>query len=403
MAGNSEQDDRLFVRDGWRHYRRRYSMSEVRWGLACLAALLLIAGWVAWKGAHPVDPSLFADGAGLLKSAPAARPITATPAVPAPTASTAPAAPVAPPPTAAERGPLPTALAGAGWREDKIAQFDPENLYVKIDGRADYFKGFGFRRMWSVLLVSVQDPATTVDVEMYDLGRPDNALGAYGGERAPDAKPQIDERGLWHLARNALYMARGPYYLRVIGSDETPVVTGKLQALAAALNAAIPGQPLPWAYGLFVGELGLDPGRVTYYPDNAFSFSFAQDVWAARPKGKTDDLELFVAARSGAAEARALATALRKGFAQFGEPAGKLDGVPILKDQFLGAFTVVVPVDRWVLGVRGAASKDMLQAELGRLQQSLAHAPASLKERARPVNDGKASGGKREGEGEHER
>jgi uncharacterized protein DUF6599 len=384
MAGKSEEEDRLFVRDGWRHYRRRYSLAEVRWGLACFAALLLLAGWVAWKGAHPVDPLLFADGAALLKTAPAARTVTATPAVPSPTS----AAP------AAERGPLPRTLAGAGWREDKITQFDPENLYVKIDGRADFFKGFGFRHLWSVLLVSEQDPATTVDVEMYDLARPANALGAYGGERAPDAKPNVDERGLWHLARNALYMARGPYYLRVIGSDETPAMTAKLQALAETLNGAIPGEPLPWAYGLFVGQLGLDPGRVTYFPENAFSFSFARDVWAARPKGKTDDLELFVAARATAVEARALTAALRKGFGQFGEPAGKIDGVPLLKDQFLGAFTAVVASDRWVLGVRGAATKEMMQAELGRLQQGLAQAPAALKERARPINDSTASGGK---------
>jgi hypothetical protein len=225
---------------------------------------------------------------------------------------------------------------------------------------------------------------------MYDLGRPANALGAYGGERAPDTRPNIDERGLWHLARNALYMARGPYYLRVIGSDETPVITRQLAAVAETLKTTIPGEPLPWAYGLFVGELGLDPGRVTYYPENAFSFAFARDVWAARPRGKTDDLELFVAARSGPSDARALAAALRKGFMQFGEAAGKLDGAPVLKDQFLGAFTVVLPVDRWVLGVRGAASKDMLQAELGRLQQGLAHAPAALRDRARPASDSTA-------------
>jgi hypothetical protein len=389
MAGSSEQDDRLFVRDGWRHYRRRYSLAEVRWGLACLGALLLIGGWVAWKGAHP-DPALFADGAALLKSGrPTDLPVTG-PVTP-PTASAAHPTPAAPamapaePAAAAGRGPLPTSLAGAGWREEKIAQFDPENLYVKIDGRADFFKGFGFRRLWSVLLVSEHDAATTVDVEMYDLGRPDNALGVYGAERAPDARPKVEERGLWHLARNALYMARGPYYLRVIGSDESPAMTAKLSALADALNAAIAGQPLPWAYGIFVGAMGLDPGRVTYFPENAFSFSFARDVWAARPRGKNDDLELFIAARTTPAEARTLAAALRRGFGQFGEPAGKLDGAPVLKDQFLGALTVVVPHERWVLGVRGAATREMLQTELGRLSKSLADAPASLKDRARPA------------------
>lgn len=357
MADKGNDEDRLLVRDGWRHYRRTYSLAEVRWGLAVLGLLMLITLWVLWKGRHP-DPTLFSDGTALLKAA-------------------------APPP--AERGPLPSALAGAGWREDKITQFDPENLYVKIDGRADWFKGFGFRRLYGVVLASEKDPATTIDVEMYDLGSAANALGAYGGERAPDVKPQISDTGLHHIARNALYMARGPYYLRVIGSDESPAVTDKLRSLTESLGAGIKGEPLPWSYGLFVGSLGIDPGKISYFVENAFSFAFARDVWAARPKGKDDDLELFVAARGTAAEARDLAGKLHKGFLGFGTAAGKEAGVPLVKDQFLNAFTAVTSSDRWVLGVRGAATKEMLAAELARLQNALAQAPQALKDRAQPA------------------
>jgi hypothetical protein len=364
MADKGNDEDRLFVRDGWRHYRRTYSLTEVRWGLLVLGVLLAIGLWVLWKGRHP-DPTLFSDGTALLKAA-------------------------APPP--ADRGPLPKGLASAGWREDRIAQFDPENLYVKIDGRADWFKSFGFRRLYGVLLVSEKDPATTIDVEMYDLGSAANALGAYGGERAPDVKPQLTDTGLFHVARNALFMARGPYYLRVIGSDESPAVTAELRALAESLGTSIKGEPLPWAYGFFVGGLGIDPGKVSYFVQNAFSFSFARDVWAARPKGKDDDLELFVAARASAAEAKDLAGKLHKGFLGFGTAAGKQGAVPLVKDQFLNAFTAVTASDRWVLGVRGAATKELLASELTRLQDALAQAPQALKDRAQPAVE-KAGGG----------
>jgi hypothetical protein len=378
MAEKQTDEDRLFVRDGWRHYRRTYSLKEVRWGLAVLAALAAIAGWVAWKGRHP-DPSLFEDGTALFaKEAPAAP----AAAAPVPVAATAPPGPASAAP--ADRGPLPTALAGPGWREERLAQYDPDNLYVKINGRADWFKSFGFRRLHSVLLVSEKDPAATIDVEMYDLARPANALGAYGGERAPDVKPEVTDSGLQHIARNALYMARGPYYLRVIGSDESPPITEKLRALAGTLGAGVKGEPLPWAYGLFVGGMGIDPGQISYFVENAFSFGFARDVWAARPRGKNDDLELFIAARQSAPEARKLAGQLRKGFLGFGAAAGKLGGVPLVKDQFLNAFTAVTSKDRWVLGVRGAATKELLAAELARLEEALAQAPRSVKDRARP-------------------
>jgi hypothetical protein len=366
MADKGTEEDRLFVRDGWRHYRRTYSLAEVRWGLLVLGVLVAIAIWVFWKGKHP-DPELFSDGAKLL-------------------AAPGPGAP------AADRGPLP-GLAGAGWREERIAQFDPENLYVKIDGRADWFKAFGFKRLYGVLLVSEKDPTVTVDVEMYDLGKAANALGCYGGERAPDIKPVISDTGLHHIARNALYMARGPYYLRVIGSDESPAVLAQLAALATKLGAAIPGEPLPWAYGLFVGGMGIDPGKITYSVENAFSFAFARDVWTARPRGKDDDLELFVAARASAAEARELATKLHQGFLGFGAAAGKVGAVPIVKDQFLNALTAVTHQDRWVLGVRGAADKAMLTGELARLQDALTQAPKALKDRAVPAVVEKAGGG----------
>src|SRR5262245_59444734 len=163
MAAESDDDDRLFVRDGWRHYRRRYSMAEVRWGLATFGVLALVAGWVAWKGAHQ-DPTLFTDATSLMKPATG----TGGVAVPIAVAAGAAAAPT-PAPAPADRGPLPRSLAGAGWREDKIAQFDPENLYVKIDGRADYFRAFGFRRLTSVLLVDEQGPTTTITVGACEL------------------------------------------------------------------------------------------------------------------------------------------------------------------------------------------------------------------------------------------
>ena len=47
-------DDRLFARDGFKHFRRTYSLAEVRWGLGVGVVLLVITGWVWWKGKHRI-------------------------------------------------------------------------------------------------------------------------------------------------------------------------------------------------------------------------------------------------------------------------------------------------------------------------------------------------------------
>jgi hypothetical protein len=373
-----DQDDRLFVRDGWRHYRRRYSVTEVRWGLACFAVLVGITGWVVWRGRHP-DPNLLGDAAAVLEAKPGL-------ALPTPTATPpAPASGVPPAPVAGDRGPLPRTLAGTGWKEDKLAQFDEENLYVKINGRADYFRAFNFRRLFSVLLTSDKDSGTTVDVEIYDLGSGPNALGAYSGERPPDAKVEVSDAGLHHFDRNALYLARGPYYVRVIGSDETPVVTEKLRQLADVLIRDVPGEPLPWAYGLLIGQMNIGADKITYSAKNAFSLGFADDVWAARPQGKQTDLELFVSVRPNPAAARAFAEKLRKSFLELGTRAGKVSGVELVKDQFLGLFSAVTTQNQFVMGVRGAAGKDDAAAEIARLRKAISGAPAELLARAQPA------------------
>jgi hypothetical protein len=408
MALESNDDDRLFVRDGWRHYRRTYSVAEARWGLVTFAAMVVLVGWVIWRGGHPVDPALFADGTDLL-----VKPGTVVPAGYAPSsAGAAPAAEgakltVGPASAgggtavqetqtpegasaAVGRGPLPRGLAGTDWNEDKVAVFDEENLYVKIDGRADYFRAFHFKRLHSVLLTNVADSSVTIDVEMYDVSTNPNALGAYSGERPPNAKVQVTEAGLHHFDRNALYLARGPYYIRVIGSDETPVITRKLQQIADKMLSDVGGEPLPWAYGLFIGQLNLGADKITYSAKNAFSLGFANDVWAVRPEGKETDLELFVSARANGPAARKLVGQLTAAFLELGKAEGKGGGVTLVKDQFLGLYSGATSAGsggRFEVGVRGAASQDKALQELERLRQALAGAPAELLARAVPSGE----------------
>jgi hypothetical protein len=409
MAAETNDEDRLLVRDGWKHYRRTYSLTEVRWGLACAGFLVLLVGWVIWKGRHP-DPALFSDGASLLEGAgkstvtvapPGAPPVTGAPAVAASPAAPAAAgqgaiaegaaAPAAGQAAAGEtgsavgRGPLPRGLAGSGWTEDKVVSFDEENLYVKIDGRADYFRAFHFKRMHSVLLTSSADSNLTIDVEMYDVSNTANALGAYSGERPPNAKVEVTEAGLHHFDRNALYLARGPYYIRVIGSDETPPIVAKLRQIADKMLAEVGGEPLPWAYGLFIGQMNLGADKITYSAKNAFSLGFANDFWAVRPEGKDTDLELFVSARASAADGRKIAGQLKGSFLEMGEAAGKAGAVPLVKDRFLGLYSGAGSSDRFVYGVRGAASQQAAGAELARLHKALAGAPPALLQRAVPA------------------
>src|SRR5690606_41241682 len=107
-------------------------------------------------------------------------------------------------------------------------------------------------------------------------------------------------------SRNALFLTRGKYYVRAIGSDDSAVVKQQLAHLERALVDGMNGESqLPWAYELFVKKLEYVPAKVMYMPANALSFEFGRDVYTARGDG---DLLLFAVVEESDAAAGALAT-----------------------------------------------------------------------------------------------
>jgi len=314
----TKKADRIFVQNGRRLYRRRFSTTEIRLGFLVLIALFSILGWVAWKGAHP-DPALFALDTDLAQPA-AARGV--------------------------DRGPVPTGLASEGWSEGDLSQFDTDNLYVKINGREGYYKSFGFERLYFLSIIMTQDVQTAVDIELYDLGSTANAVGAYSGERSPGVTPQASESGLEHLDRNALFLTRGRFYLRAIGSDESPEVIAQLEHLRRRFDTELPAEPLPWGYALFAGRMGIEPGAISFVPENAFSFGFARNVYSARLE---DDAELFVTSAGSEAGARELAQQFMDGFRQYGTGGGDF-----IKDQYLGTWATATVSGPWVVGIHRA-------------------------------------------------
>ena len=341
-------EDRILVRDGRRHHRRRYSRMEFRLGLGLLAALGILLAWVAWRGAHP-DPALF--------SAPVDGDAGAGPGVAAVTA---------------DRGPLPADLVTPGWTETGAATFGPDNLYEKIDGREDFYKSFGFRRLWFISLQADDAAERAVDVEAYDLGEGANALGALSAEKPEGAAVEAGDAGLVVLDRNALYVARGPYYVRAIGSEESPPVRALLEHVRARLEAALPGEALPWAWALFVGRLGMDPGAISFTAENAFSFGFAKDVWSAR---RSDETELFVVATAGDAAATDLAGQFTAGFTEYGDAAGTSNGVSWAADRYLKTVSGAKSTGRWVIGVYGAPDLATAEAQLARISEAVRGLP----------------------------
>jgi hypothetical protein len=336
-----QKKDRLFTDSPWRHYRRRYSVTEFRIGLGIVGILAAIAVWILVRGQHP-DPEIYGEGRSLVKRG--AR--------------------------AMERGALPAGLAPKGWKEASASVFGKDNVYEKINGREGFYKSYGFESLAFVTIVDEEDNTRTVDVELFDLGNATNALGCFAGEAPKGQKTMLQNGVLSRRDRNAHYLAKGSFYARSIGSEESPKVTRVLDHLQVVLSAGLEGSDVPWSYALFMGPLGISPSAISYRRENAFSFAFADDVHIARLPDS--EAEYFVSARKSATQATKMRGHYIKGFATIGEVVeDKADGGWV-KDRYLGQFSGAGTIGRVVVGIRGAEDLARGKKALEALRAALA-------------------------------
>ncbi|MCL4806993.1 MAG: hypothetical protein KJ062_04230 [Thermoanaerobaculia bacterium] len=385
-SGLDARERRVLNPRPYRVFRKTYSVAEARWGAVVLVLLAGLASWVAWRGAHPDpwlygDPALVPSGSGVEVVEVKGR--SSPDGLPTESGVGPPAAPSAPP---ADRGDLP-ALASPGWTEGAVSRFDAENLYVKINGRADFFLVRGFRSLTFVTLTAAN--GATVDLELYDLGSPENALGAFSAERPPETAATSAGGTSWYVARNALFLARGSSYVRAIGSDETPEVLAQLEHVRAAFDAGLAAGEKPWTVTLFGDALGLPADRLQYTAENAFSFGFARNVTSATlDDGET---ELFVLPAGDEGTAKALAAKLEEGFLGYGERV-EASGATWVKDVYLGAFSRATAAGTMVVGVKGAPDPARAASFLAKLEKAVRSLPPEVARKAAAGSTGAARG-----------
>ena len=382
------------MREGLRSYRKSYDVREAYWGVGISAGLVAVVGWVSYRGAHP-DPSLMDMSAALQAEPESARPLDPTAQPPGARAAPLGGAGRAPEPPAevtragsAERGALPKGLSADGFVEGKLGAYAPDTLYVKINGRAEYYASFGVQSLHAVTL---EGPAgASVDIELYDLGESRNALGCYNGERPPGMDSTLENGSTFRFDRNAAFLARGRHYVRFVGSDESAAVLAEVQRLLELFRRELVGEEMPWGFSLFVDQLKLAPSMVSYLRANAFSFGFAHDVYKASlsPADSQEDMEAFVSVKADAAAAQHAALEYQAAFRSQGVPAGKTaDGLPLSKDEFLGSVSTASSSERFVIGVRGAPNVERLSQTLEQLRAGLRALPAPVLARAVPSPD----------------
>jgi hypothetical protein len=136
---------------------------------------------------------------------------------------------------------LPLSDLPAGWSPGKsgtkyIESFNADNLYEKIDGRAESFLQYGVKGMAYTYYHPTGDPSNELQLYVFEMADSLKALGKYGSEKPDEAKviPLGDEG--YTAAGSTLFYA-GKYYTQIVSTQDDPKFASFALVLAKRVAA----------------------------------------------------------------------------------------------------------------------------------------------------------------------
>ena len=132
-----------------------------------------------------------------------------------------------------------------GWTAAKsgtkyIESFNADNLYEKIDGRAESFLQYGVKGMAYTFYHPIGDPSNELQLYVFEMADALKALGKYGSEKPDEAKVILVGDEGYTSAGSTLFYA-GKYYTQIVSTQDDP----KFAAFALELARRVAGKQKP--------------------------------------------------------------------------------------------------------------------------------------------------------------
>jgi hypothetical protein len=118
--------------------------------------------------------------------------------------------------------------------------YEPDNLWQYIDGAADLYLLYGFRKLITTEYAVGAD-SNRANVEIYCMESPMHAFGIYAAERSRDEQPvAIGVQG--QLGPDVLNFYKGPYYAKMISFAPSKDASASLAQMGRSIADKIPGE-----------------------------------------------------------------------------------------------------------------------------------------------------------------
>jgi len=235
--------------------------------------------------------------------------------------------------------------------------FNEENLFEKIDGKADLYLTVGFVELRCRRLALKAQPDAWCEMFVYDMAKLPQAFCVYSQQRRSEAQP-LDIATYAYRTKNSLYFVCGRYYVEVVTAMPTEPMLTAMLALSRQFIAQNGGatERLP-ELALFPSA-NLVPDSHILYIAEAFGFDQLKNVFTAKYKAGNAEVTAFLTGCDDEVKATALAEAYRKFLLENGGKA-----LPAANAvELMGNVEIVFAKGKQVVGVHAALNLEAAQA-----------------------------------------
>jgi hypothetical protein len=308
--------------------------------------------------------------------------------------------------------------------EHYIESFNADNLYEKIDGRAESFIQFGVKGMAYAFYHPTGDPSNELQLYIFEMSDPLKALGKYGSEK-PDEFNAVPIGNEGYTTAGSTLFYSGRYYTQIVSTQDDPKFTAFAldlakrvatrqkpggataspaagTAVAAATNqpangagapaaepskgstaetkpnaekpTPAPAEVTPATFFAFLPAANRQ-GDPKYVAQDVFGYSFLSDVFMADYKQGNDSWQGFLRPYRDAQEAKAVLEKYVVGVKKDGAEVKTLStpgADEIVLSNNIGLVDVIFRKGNTLAGANGATSAAAAEAFARDLAKSLA-------------------------------
>ena len=270
------------------------------------------------------------------------------------------------------------------WTKDGDHQsFEGEDLFIYIDGGAEIYFEYGFRRV--IVQDYRNDAGSRLSLEIFEMQFPESAYGMFTFKSSPRGEAVIlgDE---CRLAEYYLNLRKGRYLVTITGLDQDSTPRDGLVSLAGLVEKKLGGGGEPPSLISLLPEEGLNPQSLKFFKGplalyNIYPF-FREDVFAFQAGIKGDyanRYSLFLFEYSAEETARGRFSETRVKFSS--EPKYghiRWDGELLRVRDDKGRAMLARHFGRFIILVLGEDNRETAEALLARAEKRL---PAQKEER----------------------